>query len=136
MELICTEIGNGVRHLQLKGDLDIAGVGAVETRFYAHCGGPQPKVLVDLSATGFVASLGIRLLLQSIKTAVARGGRLILWNPRPAVAAALEISGLGQFVRHGSAAEGAAAVIEACEKTTGFSRSNLSTCPNQQSPAN
>ena len=127
MELICTEISNGVRHLQLKGDLDIAGVGAVETRFYAHCGGPQPKVLVDLSATGFVASLGIRLLLQAIKTVGARGGRLVLWNPRPAVSSALEISGLGQFVRQGTEAEGIATLFRADEKTTGFGRSNLTT---------
>ena len=116
MELIYTEIASAVRRIQLKGNLDIAGVGAVETRFYAHCGGPQPRVLVDLSATGFVASLGIRLLLQAIKTVTARGGRLILWNPLPAVATALEISGLGQFIRHGSEAEGVATVSQAGER--------------------
>ena len=133
MELINTEIGNGVRCIQLRGSLNIAGVGAVETRFYAHCGGPQPRVLVDLSQTDFIASLGIRLLLQALKTVAARGGRMVLWNPQPAVAAALEIAGLSQFVRHGNAAEVAAVVIQASEKTTGFSRSNLSTCPHQQS---
>ena len=112
MNLEFTELPNGVRLLKLDGDLDIAGVGAVETRFFAHCGGEQPRVLVDLSATGFVASLGIRLLLQAIKTVLARGGRLILLNPTKAVDSALDISGLGQFVVRGSEAEAIAALLQ------------------------
>src|SRR5712671_4775838 len=105
MNLEFSQLPNGVRLLKLTGDLDIAGVGAVETRFYAHCGGDQPRVLVDLSGTGFVASLGIRLLLQAIKTVSARGGRLVVLNPTKIVDSALDISGLGQFVVRGSEAD-------------------------------
>ena len=111
MKLEFTELPGGVRLIKLIGNLDIAGVGQVETPFYAHCGGEKPRVLVDLSGTGFVASLSIRLLLQAIKTVSARGGRLLLLNPAPPVASALDMSGLGQFVVRGSEADAASALL-------------------------
>jgi len=104
MKLESSELPSGVSLIKLDGNLDLAGVAEVETPFYAHCGGNSPRVLVDLSTTRFVASLGIRMLLQAIKTVSARGGRLLMLNPTPAVASALEISGLSQYVVHGSEA--------------------------------
>ncbi len=112
MKLEFNELPNGVRLIKLEGNLDLAGVGTVEARFYANCGGNPPRVLVDLSGTGFVASLGIRMLLQGIKTVSAAGGRLLMLNPVPAVASALDISGLSQFVVRGSEAEAAAALLQ------------------------
>ena len=112
MKLEFSELPNGVGLIKLDGNLDIAGVGSVETQFYARCGGHNPRVLVDLSATGFVSSLGIRMLLQAIKTVAARGGRLLTLNPAPAVAYTLDISGLGQFVVRGSEAEAAANLLQ------------------------
>ena len=112
MNLELSELPNGARLIKLDGHLDTAGVGTVETQFYAHCGGDKPRIIVDLSATGFVGSLGIRMLLQGIKTVSARGGRLLMLNPVPAVASALDISGLGQFVVRGSEAEASAALLQ------------------------
>jgi len=112
MQLEFTQLPDGIRLIRLEGPLDIAGVGAVETRFYAHCGGDQPRVLVDLSRVGFVASLGIRMLLQAIKTVSAQGGRLLLLNPLPPVASALDISGLDRFIARGSEVEARAALLQ------------------------
>jgi len=111
MKLEFRGLSNGVRLIKLDGNLDIAGVGSVETRFYARCGGDDPRVLADLSGTGFLSSLGIRMLLQAIKTVSARGGRLLMWNPVPPVTSTLDISGLGQFVVHGSESEAAAVLL-------------------------
>src|SRR6266446_4240318 len=112
MTLELRELTNGVRIIKLDGNLDIAGVDAVEKRFCTHCAGNLPRVLLDLSATGFVTSLGIRMLLQGIKIVSARGGRLLMLNPAQVVAFALDISGLGRFVVRGSEAEGAAALLD------------------------
>jgi len=112
MNLETNPLPNGVTLIRVGGSLDLAGVNAVETRFYAHCGGEHARVLVDLSRCGFVASLGIRLLLQAIKAVTARGGRLLLLNPDPVVASALEISGLGRFIVRGTEAEAAAKVAQ------------------------
>ena len=112
MKLEFSELPNSVRLIKLDGNLDIAGVGSVETQFYARCGGHDPRVLVDLAATGFVSSLGIRMLLQAIKTVSARGGRLLMWNPAPPVTSTLDISGLAQFVVRGSEAEAVALLLQ------------------------
>jgi len=113
MNLEFSALPNGTSHIKLDGDLDIAGVGAVETRFYAHCAGNPPRVVVDLSGVGFIGSLGIRLLLQAIKTVSARGGRLVLLNPTKIVDSALDISGLGPYVIQGSEADATAMLFQA-----------------------
>ena len=108
MQLEFSKLPEGVHLIKLVGSLDIAGVGVAEPRFFAHCSGEPPRVLVDLSGVGFIASLGIRMLLLAIKTSSARGGRLILLNPTKVVDSALNISGLGQYVMRGSEAEATA----------------------------
>ena len=107
MNLQSSELANSVTYVKLDGNLDVSGVGEVETRFHALCSGNRARVLVDLAATGFVGSLGVRMLLQAIKTVSAKGGRLLLLNPGSSVASTLEFSGLGQFVTSGTAAEAA-----------------------------
>jgi len=110
--LECSELANDITHIKLGGKLDIAGVDAVETWFYANCGGDRPRVLVDLADTGFVSSLGIRMLQQAIKSISARGGRLLLMNPASPVASTIEISGLGRFIVRGTRAEAVAKLLQ------------------------
>src|SRR5262245_8007620 len=112
MNLTFNKLPNDVSLIKLDGDLDIAGVGAVETRFYAQCGGNPPRVLVDLSGVGFIASLGIRMMLQALKTVSARGGRFLMLNPASTVDSALDIAGLGNFIHRGSEAEASAALLQ------------------------
>ena len=100
-KLEVSDLQSGVRILKLTGQLDIAGLAAVETKFYAHCGGDKMKVQVDLAAVTFLSSLGIRMLLQALKAVKARGGLLQFQNPQPAVTSTLEISGLGQLIVRG-----------------------------------
>ena len=111
MSLEFSQLPNDISRIKLLGDLDIAGVGVVETRFFAHCAGNPPRVLVDLSEVGFVSSLGIRMLLQAIKTVSGRGGRLVLLNPAKTVDSALDISGLGSYVVRGGDAEASAILL-------------------------
>jgi anti-sigma B factor antagonist len=112
MNLESSKLPNDVTRLKLDGDLDMAGVGAVETPFIALCTGNPPRVLVDLSGVYFVASLGIRMLLQAIKSVSARGGRLVLLNPTKIVASALDFSGLGQYVMRGSEADATTTLLQ------------------------
>lgn len=102
------ELEGGVKILQLAGNLDLRGTQAVEQTVLRLCEGYRPRLLLDLSATDMIVSLGIRMLLQSIKTATAHGGRVLFLNPSPAVASALEFSGLAQFIARGKESEVAA----------------------------
>lgn len=105
------ELESGVKILQLAGNLDLRGTQAVEQNVLKLCEGYRPKLLLDLSATDMVVSLGIRMLLQAIKTASAHGGRVLLLNPSPAVSTALEFSGLAQFIARGKESEVAAGMV-------------------------
>jgi anti-anti-sigma regulatory factor len=60
MELQYSELENDIRLIKLNGDLDIMGVGMIETQFTGYCAGEKPRVLVDLSDVPFLASISIR----------------------------------------------------------------------------
>lgn len=104
------ELEHGVKVLQLAGNLDLRGTQAVEQTVLRLCEGYRPRLLLDLSATDMIVSLGIRMLLQAMKTASAHGGRVLFLNPSPAVASALEFSGLAQFIARGKESEVAAGI--------------------------
>ena len=112
MNVEISKLPNGVNRIKLDGDLDMGGVGAVEKRLLDLCVDDPPQVIVDLSRVGFIGSFGIRMLLQAIKTASARGGRIVLLNPTKIVDSALDISGLGGNVVRGDDAEAAGSVVQ------------------------
>lgn len=96
---------NGVTHLAVTGSLDMRGVAAVEKEFGAFFQREGFRVLIDFSATDLLSSLGIRLLLNAVKSAAVRKGRVLLLNPSPVVSSALETAGLGHFIARGSEAD-------------------------------
>ena len=96
---------DGVQIVKPSGHLDIRGVASIEASFLEVFEVPNPQVLVDFSTADSLSSLGIRMLLQGIKNAAARGGRTLILNPTAPVSAALETAGLGQFIARGSESE-------------------------------
>jgi anti-anti-sigma factor len=99
---------DGVQIVKLSGHLDIRGVASVESPFLEFFETANPQVLVDFSTADSLSSLGIRMLLQGIKNAAARGGRTLILNPTPPISAALETAGLGHLIARGTEAEIAA----------------------------
>jgi anti-anti-sigma factor len=65
--LLVTEVG-GRRCLELTGDLDLAGVEAVRDALLTELTGDLP-VTLDLTRLGFVASVGVGLLLEAVQAA-------------------------------------------------------------------
>ena len=98
MELQYSELDNNIRLLRLIGKLDIVGVGQIETRFAAYCGGEKARVVVDLTQVDFLASIGIRLLTLTAKSVVSRGGKIVLLNPQPEVQHVLEVTGIPAII--------------------------------------
>lgn len=84
-----------------KAHLDIRGVSSIETRFLENFENPNPRVLVDFSAADSLSSLGIRMVVQGIKGAAARGGRTLILNPTAPIASALEMAGFAHFIARG-----------------------------------
>ena len=111
MELHYSDLDNNIRMIKLVGDLDILGVGAIETPFTGYCAGENPRVLVDLSEVAFLASIGIRLLTLTAKSVASRGGRMVLLHPTPDVRHVLEITGIPAIIPIYDGLESAEAVL-------------------------
>lgn len=111
MEIQYKELGNGIRLIKLIGTLDIMGVNAIETKFAGYCSGENARVLVDLSAVDFMASIGIRLLTTNAKSLLSRSGRMVLLNPTSSVREVLDLTGIPDIIPIYEQFESAEAVL-------------------------
>lgn len=87
-----------LRRVRLVGRLDSAGVGKVDLRFLASTAGAGINSIVDLSQVAFVASLGIRMLVDAGRTLSAKGRKLVLVVPEGLVAETLRDGGIDQLI--------------------------------------
>jgi anti-anti-sigma factor len=99
--LTSRSLEGGVTCVVIVGNLDQRGTSAVERPLIDLCRAPGPHIIIDLSSVDMLASLGIRMLLQAIKDATVRNGRVLFLNPALQVSAALDFSGLTQYVARG-----------------------------------
>ena len=84
MKMDTQELADDVTRIILSGDLDARGAGEIDLQFQAIAAS-RSKVVVDLSQVGFLASIGIRTLIQATKANAGKGGRLVLLDPTEAV---------------------------------------------------
>ncbi len=80
MKMDTEELEGGVTRIILTGDLDARGAGEIDLSFQAVAAS-RSKVVVDLSGVGFLASIGIRTLIQAVKANAGKGGRLVVLDP-------------------------------------------------------
>jgi len=111
MEILYSELDNGICLIKLKGKLDIIGTGEIETRFTGYCSGDNVRVIADLSEVDYLASIGIRLLMLTAKSVATRGGKMVLLNPIPEVQSVLEITGIPAIIPIYSQLESAETVL-------------------------
>jgi anti-anti-sigma factor len=97
MMLSSEEVAAGVTKIALKGRMDIVGAKAIDLEFNILVGA-QRALIVDLSDVGFIASMGLRVLLIAARTVAAKGGKIVLYRPNPEVANVLTISGISALV--------------------------------------
>ncbi len=110
MEIVTSQDQGATARVALTGRLDIVGAEVIALPLATLAGSKQGLIL-DMSGVSFVASIGLRHLVQTAKALSRRGGRLVLLNPSEMVAEVLTTSGLTDLlpiVR--SDAEAAAAV--------------------------
>ncbi len=96
MDMTVDEV-DGITRITLVGMLDAKGASVVEVRFSAVAAS-HPKVAVDLSGVGYLASIGIRMLVMAGKAAAGRGGKLALFGASEPVAKVIGASGLDLIV--------------------------------------
>lgn len=80
--------------LALEGSLDVPGTSQIEIPFIAATVSQGRDSIVDLSQVTFISSLGVALLLGTMKGLRRQGAKLILLSPSPNVFKVLAVSGL------------------------------------------
>lgn len=91
MNLVVSELANGVTKVSLEGRLDVDGALKIDSEFN-KIAEENKNVLVDLANVTFIASLGIRTLITGAKATANKGGKLVLLNPQSNVEKVLRTS--------------------------------------------
>ncbi len=76
-----------------QGRLDAAGAPLLETELKQHIDVGEVRLIVNLEATRYISSNGLRALLAAQKQAKARGGELKLCCLSPRLVEIFEMSG-------------------------------------------
>jgi anti-anti-sigma factor len=81
------------------GRLDAGTAAAHEKSIQELLVGEVNSIAINLSEVDFLSSAGLRVLLVAAKAAQAKGGKVVLIAPKPAVLDVLEASGFAKFVQ-------------------------------------
>jgi anti-anti-sigma factor len=79
--------------------MDMVGVEEIDLRFTALTAAMPLRVLLDLSEVPFLASVGIRLILQNARALDRKGGRMVIFlGPNGTVKSTLDSVGVSGIV--------------------------------------
>ncbi len=99
MNLDFQDIDDRLRHVQITGRMDSAGIDQISTKLAALTATASKRLVLDLRGVDFLASLGIRLVLQNAKAQTARGGKCVLLvAANSVVAETLQTAGIPSLV--------------------------------------
>ena len=98
MKLDYSELDNGIRLIKLNGSLDMNGTYSIEIQFVRHCAGENVRLIVDLSKVSYMSSIGIPLLVNTTKSIVNRGGKVVFLNPQDNVLKVLDLVGVPDMI--------------------------------------
>lgn len=98
MKLDYSELDNGIRLIKLNGSLDMTGTYSIEVQFVRHCAGDNVRLLLDLSKVSYMSSIGIPFLVNTTKSIVNRGGKVVFLNPQDNVLKVLDLVGVPDMI--------------------------------------
>ena len=93
------DITENLRRISMSGRLDIAGTDEIATKLAALSASARRRVIVDLSAVSFLASIGIRSLIANAKALQQRGGKMVLFvGDNATITMTLETTGIDTLI--------------------------------------
>jgi len=98
MELAVQDLDSGILGINLSGRMDITGTQQIDLKFTALTATRRAHVLVDLSNVTFIASIGIRTLINNAKAQKQRGGSMVLYKPNQQVEEVLRSTGIHAII--------------------------------------
>lgn len=94
MEMQVLQKDDDLTVIALDGRLDLAGVQEIQNQFYGHTAEGKKSTILDMSKVSFLASLGIRMLVETAKGLRTTNAKLVLLKPQDLVERSLRSSGL------------------------------------------
>lgn len=98
MTITIIEASDSLSFLALEGSLDLDGAQKIEEEFLALTAARRKPVIVDLSRVDFIASFGMRLLIEAYKPLAAANLKMVLLHPQPFVEKVLLAAGMDNLV--------------------------------------
>lgn len=98
MTTTTTELAGEIRKVALDGRLDIEGTGEIELKFATLTAAHKKPVIVDMSQVSFIASIGMRLLVNNAKALNNSGHKMVILKPEGLVRDALETAGIDSLI--------------------------------------
>ena len=99
MSVSYEDVGANLRTITIVGRLDMEGTDSLSARIMELVEEPKKGVVIDLSAVRFLASVGIRVLIESAKSVQRRGGKLVVVVAQGStVAMRLEATGIDNLI--------------------------------------
>jgi anti-sigma B factor antagonist len=97
MKLDVNDLGSGLTEARLTGRLDVQGALVIDSEFVELANNCK-NLLIDLSGLTFLASLGIRTLVQAAKSLSEKNGRVALLSPPSNVEGILRATGIDTVI--------------------------------------
>jgi len=112
MKFTTVEAPEHVTFLALEGSLNIAGAKEIRSEFLEVIQSKANPVILDLSQVDFLASFGMRLLIEAHKSVAIDNHVVVVLNPQDSVAKVLESAGLSSIIATASTREEALALAK------------------------
>lgn len=112
MELQVDEVNRSVRCVRLSGRLDAPNAERIGLPFTASVSVPDRHAVIDLSGVEFIASMGIRLLIECARSVRARGQRIAIFGAQDLVASVLTEAAIDQIIPLVATRDDALALVE------------------------
>jgi len=99
MSISYDDVGGDLRRIAITGQLDMPGTESIVAKLAELAAAPRKGVVLDLTATRFLASIGISALITAAKAVKQRGGKMVLVvTPGSTVAMSLAATGVDELI--------------------------------------
>ena len=98
-EFLCDTVGS-ILSIHIRGEIDHHTASAIRRGIDETLFEKRPKKLIlDLSAVGFMDSSGLGLIMGRYSVMKELGGEMTVWNPSPETRSILTLAGMERLVR-------------------------------------
>ncbi|HEU0152210.1 MAG TPA: STAS domain-containing protein [Arenimonas sp.] len=111
-----TPAGNGNQRVALAGRLDTHTYGDLDQQLAPVLGSSIHSLVLDLAGLDYISSAGVRSIFKARKALAARGGKVVVVNPKPQIQKVFDVVKAVPLDEIFSSVEEADAYLDAMQK--------------------